>query len=59
MAALLEEDTRALPRLRLGDSAVCRLTAAVTKLNIPGGNINTFYSSILPLKLSALGCLQP
>lgn len=58
-AVLLEERTMALPGLRLGDSAVCRLTAAVTKLNIPDGNINIFYPSLLPLKLSTLGGLQP
>ena len=58
-AVLLEEVTTALRGLRLGDSAVCRLTAAVTKWNIPDGNINIFNPSILPLKLSTLGSLQP
>ena len=58
-AVLLEEVTTALVGLRLGHSAVCRLTAAVTILNIPDGNINMFSPYILPLKLSTLGGFQP
>lgn len=48
VAVLLEEVTAALPGLRLGDSAVCRLIGAVTKLNILDGNINISYPSSFP-----------
>lgn len=55
-AAVLREEQ---PGLRWGDSVVCRLTAAVTKWNAPDGKTNILCPSILPLKLSKLGSLQP